>query len=91
VFICVFFGTAYQFRSDVTVLLAVRKDKFVPVRAIKTWGSAGNYSLLTSELDAVVSFKLWLLYRGENVPGTHYIKDYVRPRTGLDGFKKRKF
>lgn len=37
-------GTAYQFRSDVTVLLAVSKNKGVPVQAIKTWGSAENIS-----------------------------------------------
>lgn len=42
--VCVFFLTTYQFRNDVTVLLAVRKDNVVPVQAIKKWGSAGNIS-----------------------------------------------
>lgn len=45
--VCGFFfggGAAYQFRSDVTVLLEVCKDKVVPVQAIKTVGNAGNIS-----------------------------------------------
>ena len=27
---------------------------------------------------------------GEKAPGTHYIKDWARPRNGLDGLEKRK-
>ena len=39
-----FLWTAYQSRSDVTVLLAVSKDKVAPVQSIRTLGSAGNIS-----------------------------------------------
>jgi len=37
----------------------------------------------------VVSFKPRTLYRGENVPGTYLIWNWVRSRTGLDAVVNR--
>jgi hypothetical protein len=39
----------------------------------------------------VVSFTPVPLYPGESAPGTHWIRGWVGPRTGLDDVEKRKF
>jgi len=38
----------------------------------------------------VLSFISWSLYPRERAPGTHWIRDWVGPKAGLDAMVKRK-